>query len=221
MLKLLVASIGKRLGFRERRVSLFMEAVRPTSEEMILDLGCGDGAYFVLSFPHKAKVIGVDVKWERLRDMRRRFPQTRAVVADGRKLPFKDKGVDIIFSNSTIEHLGDFEAQKLFAQEIMRVGGRCFIQTPNRYFPIEPHTFVPLFQFLPRGLQRFLSLRLPLGHYARGGVLRDAVSLLSGKDLLRLFPGSKIYRERFLGLTKSFCVYSNGSEKQEIIDWKD
>jgi len=213
MLKLLAASIGRRLGFRNRRMSLFMQAIRPASNEVILDLGCGDGTYFEQSLPHEAKVIALDVKWERLSEMRRRFPQIRTLMADGRKLPFKDKGIDVVFSNSVIEHLGNFEAQKLFAQEVRRVGRRYFVQTPNRYFPIEPHTFVPLFQFLPRGLQRCLSLRLPLGHYARGGVLRDAVSLLSGKDLLRLFPGSRIYRERFLGLTKSFCVYSNGSEK--------
>lgn len=217
MLKLLTTSIAKRVGFRERRMLVFMEAIRPTSKEVILDLGCGDGTYFEQSFTHKAKVIALDVKQESLSEMMQTFPQIRAVVADGRKLPFKDKAIGIVFSNSVIEHLGDFEAQKLFAREVRRVGRRYFIQTPNRYFPIEPHTFVPFFQFLPRGLQRFLSLRLPLGHYSRGGVLRDAVSLLSGKDLLSLFPGSTIYRERFLGFTKSFCVYSNGSEKQEII----
>lgn len=217
MLKALITSAEKRLRFRERRMSLFMEVIRPTSKERILDLGCGDGSYFEKFFHDVATIIALDIKWDRLREMRRKFPYVRAVVADGRKLPFKDKVIDVAFSNSTIEHLGDFAAQNLFAQEVRRVAKRYFVQTPNRYFPIEPHTFVPFFQFLPRRLQRFVSLRIPLGQYAKGGVVRDAVSLLSSKDLLRLFPGTTICRERFLGFTKSLCVYSNRSEDQEIV----
>ena len=215
MLKHLANSVVKRVGFRAKRMSAFFVAVHPTSKETVLDLGCGDGTYFEQSFPHRQQVIGVDVKWEKLRQMKGKFPETRAVVADVRKLPFKDQGVDVVFSNSTIEHLGNFKQQSLFAQEIMRVGRRYFVQTPNRYFPIEPHTLIPFFQFPPWGLQKFLSLRFPMGYYARGGILRDALALLSRKEVCRLFPGSEMYCEKIFGLTKSFCVYSELSGPRE------
>lgn len=52
---------------------------------------------------------------------------------------FQDNEFDAVFSNSVIEHVGDYEAQRQMANEIMRVGKRYFVQTPNFYFPIEPH----------------------------------------------------------------------------------
>ena len=216
MLKRLAISVVKRVGFRAKRMSVFLAVIHPTPGESVLDLGCGDGTYFEQSFPHKQKVIGVDLKWEKLRQMREKFPETRAVVADVRMLPFKDQRVDVVFSNSTIEHLGNFTQQSCFAQEVMRVGRRYFVQTPNRYFPIEPHTLIPFFQFLPGGLQKFLSLRFPMGNYAKGGILRDALALLSRKEVRRLFPESKMYCEKIFGLTKSFCVYSEFSGTREI-----
>ena len=71
------------------------------------------------------------------------------VAADGRALPFRDHAFDIVFSNSVIEHVGDFQSQRKFAAEVVRVGVRCYVQTPNRWFPVETHLLTPLVHFLP------------------------------------------------------------------------
>lgn len=64
---------------------------------------------------------------------------------------YKDNEFDIAFSNSVIEHLYTKENQLKMAAEMMRVGKHHFVQTPNKYFPIEPHYLLPMFQFfLPR-----------------------------------------------------------------------
>ncbi len=78
------------------------------------------------------------------------------VFADGLELPFRDKSFDVVFSNSVIEHVGDPPKQEQFAREIARVGVRYFVQTPNRWFPVEHHLLTPLIHFLPRGWQRRL-----------------------------------------------------------------
>ena len=52
---------------------------------------------------------------------------------------FNDKSFEIIHSNSVIEHVGSFNDQLKMADEIKRVGKIYFLQTPNYYFPIEPH----------------------------------------------------------------------------------
>ncbi len=99
------------------------------------------------------------------------------------------------------------------AVEIMRVGKRYFVQTPNYYFPFEPHFLFPLFQFLPASLKIFLVKNFNMGWY---GKTRDAekaeklinsIKLLKRADLKKLFPQSGIYSEKLLGLTKSFIVY--------------
>src|SRR5512139_1077631 len=72
------------------------------------------------------------------------------VAGDGCNLPFADRAFDVVFSNSVIEHLGSPAAQGRFAAEAERAGKGYWIQTPNRYFPIETHLLTPLVHFLPK-----------------------------------------------------------------------
>lgn len=130
---------------------------------------------------------------------------------------FGNQAFDAVFSNSVIEHVGSYKQQQQMAQEVRRVGKRYCVQTPNRYFPIEPHVLLPFFQFLPFGLQVFIlsHFRSPWGWKLTSK--REAVSYLRGirllteKEIRSLFPEAKIYKERFLGMTKSFLVYYGGS----------
>jgi hypothetical protein len=95
------------------------------------------------------------------------------------------------------------------------VGKHYFIQTPNRYFPLEPHWLFPFFQFLPYSFQIFLTKNFSLGHYPKTrsfekAKLRvDEVKLLNETEMELLFPQCKIYREDFFGLVKSITSYSN------------
>ena len=56
---------------------------------------------------------------------------------------------DLVFSNSVIEHVGGHAQRLRFAAEVHRLAARHWIQTPYRYFPIEPHWLFPGFQFMP------------------------------------------------------------------------
>ena len=137
-----------------------------------------------------------------------------AAAGDGRDLSqFEDASFDVVFSNSVIEHLGTFEDQRRMADEVRRVGRRYFVQTPNRYFPLEPHFFFPGFQFLPMRARVGLVRRFALGYHeplpdpqaARRAVAE--IRLLAPRELRALFPDGSLYRERALGLTKSLVAY--------------
>jgi 2-polyprenyl-3-methyl-5-hydroxy-6-metoxy-1,4-benzoquinol methylase len=120
---------------------------------------------------------------------------------------------DVVLSNSVIEHVETYERQAAMASEVQRVGRRFFVQTPNRWFPLEPHFLFPFFQFLPLEMRVLLLGRFDLGWHKRVRDKRAAraevlsIRLMSGAELRRLFPGATMYRERFLGVTKSFVVY--------------
>ena len=89
-----------------------------------------------------------------------------------------------------IEHVGGWAGQKQFANEIRRVAAKgYFVATPNKYFPIEPHTLLPFYQFLNPKLQRRIV------HFSPGYMREPLeINLLSGRDLGRLFPEARVLR---------------------------
>src|SRR5436309_11535013 len=99
--------------------------------------------------PERPSVVLVNVQipeWARsVRD-----PRYRWVIADARRLPFRDAAFDVAFSNAVIEHVGVFENQRQFASECRRVAAGYFVETPNRRFFFEPHLLTPFIHWLPR-----------------------------------------------------------------------
>jgi len=141
------------------------------------------------------------------------IPNFESMIGDGRNMSeFKDKEFDIVFSNSVLEHVGDYEQQHKMAEEVNRVGKRLFLQTPNLFFPIEPHFLLPFFQFLPLNSKVFLINHFTIGWYQKVPDKQEAkeivssIKLLTEKEITTLFPGAIIYKEKLFGLTKSFVV---------------
>lgn len=147
------------------------------------------------------------------------YPNFKSIAGDARDLTaFKDKEFDIVYSHSVIEHVGGLEDQHRMAKEIKRVGKSYFIQTPNFYFPMETHFLFPFFQFFPLWLKVWLISHFDLGWFARTTDKQKAIEtvnsirLLCEKELHELFPRATIYREKILGLTKSFIVYDGWND---------
>ncbi len=129
-----------------------------------------------------------------------------------------DKSVDLVYSNSVIEHLYSLDNQAKMAKEVRRVGKSYFIQTPNYYFPIEPHWMLPGFQFLPKGLKVALTRWGNFGYIKRKASQEDAINqvdevrLLSLKEMQALFPEAIVYKEYWLGMVKSISAYIISAE---------
>lgn len=170
-----------------------------TPSDRIIDVGSGGGGALA-AFNDVNQIVAVDLAaWPGLQP----YANVTFVTADACDLPFASNSFDVAFSNSVIEHVGQ-EQQDDFAREVRRVAHRYFVQTPNRYFPIEPHYQLPFFQFFPLQVRRWLNARFTLGWQGRGHW--EPIHLLSARDLARLFPDAEIHRERFLGLTKSLIA---------------
>lgn len=188
---------------RPRRMQEFLRRMAPDDRTPILDIG------------------GVPAFWEgtdlNVTVLNLKLPEghgsaLEVVEGDATALPFADGSFEIAFSNSMIEHLYTRENQLQAATEAMRVGRRLWIQTPNRWFPIEPHFLTPFVHWLPRGVRRRIVRNFTVwGLLARptpdeAARTVDEINLLSARDLRRMFPGCTILRERFLGMTKSLIV---------------
>jgi hypothetical protein len=126
---------------------------------------------------------------------------------------FKDNELDIVHSNSVIEHVGGWEHIKAMASEIRRVGRYYFVQTPNYWFLIEPHFVLPFFQFLPRPIGVWIFMRKRGCSLDQAILAVEGVHLLTKKEMKVLFPEGEILIERFIGLPKSIMVRSFLFEK--------
>jgi len=196
--------------FRTRRMEKLAALLGITENTRILDLGGTPANWSLLRVNPKVTLLNLPRAME---------PDRRGltwIFADGRHLPFKGSSFDVVFSNSVIEHLGDPCHQEEFAREIARVGSHYFVQTPNRWFPVEHHLLTPLIHFLPRSWQKALVQKFTVWEwivrprpdqreYYLEHYLRD-IRLLDAKRMRHLFPDALLVRERFFGLTKSLIA---------------
>lgn len=123
---------------------------------------------------------------------------------------------DLAYSNSVIEHMGTWERQREFASEMYRLGRRIYCQTPNRWFPVEPHYLTAFLHWLPRRwfgyiAHRWLTLQgltqKPSRDESFSTRHKEGVRLLSKRELQKLFPDCQIRVERFLGWPKSYAIW--------------
>lgn len=125
--------------------------------------------------------------------------------------PLVGERFDLVFSNSVIEHVGGYGARARFARNVERLADRYWVQTPYRYFPVEPHWLFPGFQFLPLRLRATVSAHWPLG-YVQTDSTDDGLEAALGTELMtvtemrHLFPHASIVREALLGMTKSIIA---------------
>ena len=187
--------------WRERRYRLFEELCSLQPADRIVDIGAGWGAALE-RFNDVNPIVAIDLRPDASSPWLS-TPNVTVLEGDGTRLPFAESEFDVAFSNSVIEHVPR-ELQPAFAAEVRRVARRYWVQTPNRYFPIEPHYQLPFFQFLPEAVRRRLNAKWTLGWQAKGQW--EEITLLGERDLRRLFPDAEIHRERVLGLTKSLIA---------------
>jgi SAM-dependent methyltransferase len=175
------------LRSRERKLRLFLELLDPGPETTVVDVGVTDAPFgggssdnfFEALYPWPERVTAVG--HTELDRFAAAFPQVAVVRADGRQLPFADGQFDLGFSNAVIEHVaGGRDGQRRFLAELCRVAGRVFVTTPNRVFPVDPHSLLPFVHWLPDGDLRRRALR------ARG--FDDVLDPVGPRELASLFP---------------------------------
>ena len=203
-------SLGNK--FRKKRFSFFLKKFDSLNKPItLLDIG-GKINFWEnrgLAGNNDYKITVLNIEKEKSN-----YSNINCLIGDATNLnQFKNKSFDIVHSNSVIEHLYNFENQKKMASEIMRVGQKYIVQTPNKYFFIEPHYLLPFFNIVPEKLKYLILTKTKLSrlkkwdkNFAKQYI--KEIRLLSEKEMKTLFPNSKIYFEKFLGMNKSFTMHN-------------
>lgn len=207
-------SLSTRL--RKKRFILFKCFISSLPYPLkIIDIGGTQNFWERMEFCNKEKI---EITLINLSKVKVTYPNFRSISGDARNMQyFKEREFDVVFSNSVIEHLGTLRDQEKMANEIQRIGKSYFIQTPNYYFPFEPHFLTLGFHFLPIKVRAFLLTKFDLGWFSKTNDYNKSIEiiksirLLRKRDLKKLFPNANIVPEKILGFTKSFIVYGQNS----------
>lgn len=206
---------GTQTGFRARRLMHFVrivdEVLAAKGRVNVLDMGGNTEYWLDLEPGWRGRPITftlVNLQPERVTDQR-----FSSIVADCRDLGrFADNSFDVVHSNSVLEHVGRWADMRRMASEVRRLAPHYFVQTPNFWFPIEPHFRVPFFHWLPEPLRIALVRARGCGAFPRAETIDDAQRFIEDSILIdhprmaALFPDATILRERVLGLTKSLIA---------------
>lgn len=135
------------LATRTRVFDQFMRAFGDAPS--VLDVGVTnerasvEANFFEKLYPHKDRITAAGV--EDAAFLEQEHPGLRfKKIEAGQRLPFADDSFAVVFSHAVIEHVVGADQRRFFVDELLRVAPAVFVTTPNKRFPVEPHTFVPL-----------------------------------------------------------------------------
>lgn len=200
--------------FRRKRFKLFMDFIKDFPRPVkILDAGGTVSFWEQMEYAGNSdfEITLVNIEIPEITKHKNILPVKGDVTDLGM---FKNKCFDIVFSNSVIEHIPTANGRQQMADEIKRVGKSYFIQTPNYYFPFEPHFLLPLFQYYPKRFKIFLLTHFNIGWFKKCETRNEALKILSENRLLKFkefkgyFKNSNIIFEKFLFLKKSIILYN-------------
>jgi ubiquinone/menaquinone biosynthesis C-methylase UbiE len=168
---------------REKFFYIFNQHINLNSKSKILDVGTVDLIYdyenvLIHKYIYKKNISCLSNT--SLNKLKKKYPMISMYVGDGRKMKFKSNLFDITHSNATIEHVGNFQNQKNFVSECLRVSKKyVFIQTPYRFFLFDFHTKLPILHLFPKSFHRYLLKIIGLNFYSK----ESNLNLLSIKDI--------------------------------------
>jgi ubiquinone/menaquinone biosynthesis C-methylase UbiE len=185
-------SLAVRVGLRmrHRMFDAFMRRLNPRPEDTALDIGVTSDQtyavsnYFEALYPFKARITAVGLGDASF--LERLYPGLIYLQANATRMPFVDGSFDLVHSSAVVEHVGSFENQRQMIRECARVARRGIcITTPNRWFPIEFHTQLPLVHWLPTPVCRAAMRGLGYGFFAE----EDNLNLMSAAQLREAVAG--------------------------------
>lgn len=195
---------------RRRMFDLFMDTIDPTPATSVLDLGVtpdeslSESNFFEKLYQYTNKITAASI--EDAHFLEKNYPGLRFVRIQPGKLPFTDNEFDVVFCSAVIEHVGDREAQRAFVKEALRVARNFFFTSPNRQFPIDFHTVLPLLHWLPQPIHQATLRRLGLDFWAK----TENLNLLTPRAFRDLFPpcsSLRLFKYRLLAIPSNTVIY--------------
>ena len=181
------------------------------SFELVLDIGStsdtGLASNMFLHFFSEFNVVSISDQVIPA-EVREKFPHVKFIKGDALRLDYPEKHFDLVFSNATLEHVGSISNQSTFIKEAVRVSKKStIIIFPNRWFPIETHTKLPLIHFLPNRIHR--KILKGIGYHELA--LEKNLNIPTKRQVVNLMKNLKletfkIHKIKFLFFTSNLVI---------------
>jgi hypothetical protein len=206
--------LASRISFYVRRkvFASFMDIMKPDANALVLDIGVTpdqrlpESNFFESLYPYKNRIVATSI--ENASFLEEAYPGLTFIQTEKDRLPFKDQSFDIVFCSAVLEHVGSIDHQRRFIREVLRVSRNFFVITPNRQFPVEFHTFLPLIHWLPQPQHQAILKKLRMDFWSR----TQNLNLHTPHSLHSLFPShTDVYLRHvsLLGFPSNLIAYGN------------
>lgn len=133
----------------------------------LLDVGCGIGVYAEFWNSRGLRVTAIDVDADQVAIAARRAREQRLKiryeVASGDRLPFESGSFDIVYANSLLEHVEEWERCLNEWIRVLAPGGLLWVETTNVLCPRQGEfRWLPFYSWWPQALKR-VAVRLARG----------------------------------------------------------
>ena len=180
------------LKSRIKIFNIFLENIKFNKNSKILDVGTApilESHENIIFHRYKWRKKITGFSNQNCNILKKKFKLNKFIKGNAKNMMLKDNSFDISFCSATIEHVGNYKNQKKLISELYRVSRKfVFLTTPNRSFPVDFHTKLPLLHLLPKKIHRKILKFFKLNYFAS----EKNLNLLFSKDIIRICRDLKI-----------------------------
>ena len=198
---------------RIEMISLVKKHIKISKIKDLLDIGTTEdssagSSNIFCKMLNKIK-IHKSISNQKITNKRFKFCLKKSITSKFSKQNIQSFKSDLVISSATIEHVGNLKNQIIKVKNMITLSRKyVVISTPNRFYPLELHTKLPLLHWLPKSLFRKILIFFNMNYFAD----EKNLNLLSKSDLkkiLNIFSKKidyKIHNIRFLGFVSNYLV---------------
>ena len=184
----------RNISYKERIkiYKKFCELISFSKNDTIIDIGISPSEEYsenilLQKYPYKNKYTCLSN--QDCANLIKKYKNIKFINGNACKTKLSDNKFNIVYSNVVLEHVGSYNKQKKFINELYRISSKvCFIVTPNRLHPIEFHTSLPLIHLLPKKMHRSILKFLGYKFLSK----EKNLNLLTKNDIKKILSETKI-----------------------------
>ncbi len=200
---------------RSEMLNILNKNIKDNDIESFLDVGTTEenelesSNYFVKNF-YKIK-IKKSISDQEIKSNNFNKLLKKSITSEFLETEIENYKSDLVLSSATIEHVGSYENQIKMLENIIKLTNKYFfITTPNRFFPIDFHTKLPIIHMLPKKIHRKILSLINLKEYAE----EENLNLLDENTINKLINTQqnatfkiRIFKVKLFGLTSNLLIF--------------